>query len=183
MVGNIWQILIPYNGKVCRIWQIVHDLPSKLVFTINNQLADVLICQTFFHQMLKESICQTFMLYGINKTVCAYVINIVLKVHENIQCLKWSALTGARPRFYMCVIKCAVISVFESTINEATTSSYQDMWKVKARGRLAITLILMLLSPNLLLVNDFTDILKDKNNKNLTIQALIQSQSYKSKHI
>ena len=34
--------------------------PSKLVLTINNLLADLLICQTFFRQMLKESIHQTF---------------------------------------------------------------------------------------------------------------------------
>ena len=29
--------------------------PSKLVLTINNLLADLLICQTFFHQMLETS--------------------------------------------------------------------------------------------------------------------------------
>ena len=45
--------------------------PSKLVLTINNLLADVLIQQTFFRQMLetseftKLSPCQTFPLYGI----------------------------------------------------------------------------------------------------------------------
>ena len=44
--------------------------PSKLVHTINNLLADLLICQTFFHQMLKKSKfikfppCQTIPLYG-----------------------------------------------------------------------------------------------------------------------
>ena len=40
------------------------------ILTINNLLADLLICQTFFHQMLKESIhqtspLQTLPLYGI----------------------------------------------------------------------------------------------------------------------
>ena len=29
--------------------------PSNLVLTINNLLIDLLICQTFFHQMLKKS--------------------------------------------------------------------------------------------------------------------------------
>ena len=38
---------------------------SKLVRTINNLLADLLILQTFFRQRLeKESIRQTFLLYG-----------------------------------------------------------------------------------------------------------------------
>ena len=44
--------------------------PSKLVLTINNLLADVLIRQTFFRQMLKKSQftqlyrCKTFLQYG-----------------------------------------------------------------------------------------------------------------------
>ena len=44
--------------------------PSKLVPTINNQLADLLICQTSFHQMLEKSQFaklsphQTFLLYS-----------------------------------------------------------------------------------------------------------------------
>ena len=44
--------------------------PSKLVVTINNLLADLFICQTFFYQMLekgkftKHSPCQTSPLYG-----------------------------------------------------------------------------------------------------------------------
>ena len=41
--------------------------PSKLVLTINNLLADLLIFQTFFRQILKESIRQTFPLYGNKK--------------------------------------------------------------------------------------------------------------------
>ena len=45
--------------------------PSKLVLLINNLLADLLIHQTFFRQMLEESIRQTFPrqtfpLYGIS---------------------------------------------------------------------------------------------------------------------
>ena len=54
---------IPYSGKV---WWIVHDSPPNQISTynkINNLLADVLTCQTFFHQMLP--IRQTFPLYGI----------------------------------------------------------------------------------------------------------------------
>ena len=49
--------------------------PSKLVLTINNLLADLLICQTFFHQMYKTSQFvklsphQTFPLYGIRHNV------------------------------------------------------------------------------------------------------------------
>ena len=45
---------------------------------------------------------------------------------------------------YTCVIKCVVVSMFEVTLNEATTSSYYYVWKVKARGRLVITAILVL---------------------------------------
>ena len=63
---------------------------------------------------------------------------------ETIQCLKPSAQRGALPHFYTSVIECVVASMFESTIYEATTSSYLDVWKVKARGRLVITMILML---------------------------------------
>ena len=59
--------MIPYSGKV---WRIVCDLPNKLVLTINNLLADLLICQTFFRQMLKTSQFAklpppTFLVYGI----------------------------------------------------------------------------------------------------------------------
>ena len=45
---------------------------------------------------------------------------------------------------YTCVIKCIVVSMFEVSLNEATTSSYYYVWKVKARGRLVITAILVL---------------------------------------
>ena len=47
------------GGKVWQIWQIVQWFTklklSKLVLTINNLLVDVIIHQTFFHQMLKKS--------------------------------------------------------------------------------------------------------------------------------
>ena len=36
-------------------------------------------------------------------------------------------------KLYMYVIECVVLSMFEFTVNEATTSSYEDVWKVKAR--------------------------------------------------
>ena len=78
-----------------------------------------------------------------NKTICTYIINIALGAPEKIQCLKWSAQRGAQLNFYMCVIKCIVVSMFEFTVNKATTSSYKDVWKVKVRGRLVITVILM----------------------------------------
>ena len=65
----------------------------------------------------------------LNKTICAYII--VLK-HLKIQYLKCSAQRGTSPSFYTCVIKSVVVSMFEFTVNEATTSSYQDIWKVKA---------------------------------------------------
>ena len=45
---------------------------------------------------------------------------------------------------YTRVIKCIVVSMFEVTLNEATTSSYYYVWKVKAIGRLVITAILVL---------------------------------------
>ena len=50
--------------------------PSNLVLTIDNLLADLLIHQTFFHQMLKKSQFakrsphQTFLLYGIYLLAC-----------------------------------------------------------------------------------------------------------------
>ena len=57
----------------------------------------------------------------LNKTICTYII--VLK-HLKIQYLKRSARRGTSPIFYMCVIECVVVSMFEFTVNEATTSSY-----------------------------------------------------------
>ena len=46
-------------GKFGKLSMSRQTKQSKLVFTINNLLADLLIHQTFFCQMLKESICQT----------------------------------------------------------------------------------------------------------------------------
>ena len=58
-----------------------------------------------------------------NKTACAYIIN-TLEVFEKIQCLKLSAWIDAQPSFYTYVIERVVVSVFEFTVSEATTSSY-----------------------------------------------------------
>ena len=43
------------GGKVWWIWRIVRDLPNYLSTYIDNLLADLWICQTFFCQMLKKS--------------------------------------------------------------------------------------------------------------------------------
>ena len=58
-----------------------------------------------------------------NKTRCAYINNIVPK-RLKIQYLKRSARRGTSPSFCMYVIECVVVSMFEFTVNEATTSSY-----------------------------------------------------------
>ena len=67
---------IPYSGKVWRAESLANHLwfaklkPSKLVLTIDNLLADLLIRQTCFRQMLEKSQFaklsphQTFPLYG-----------------------------------------------------------------------------------------------------------------------
>ena len=72
-------IHIPYSGKVWRGESLANLVnhprfvkltPSKLVFTINNLLADLLIYQTFFRQIFETSQFtklfshQTFLLYG-----------------------------------------------------------------------------------------------------------------------
>ena len=70
----------------------------KLVFTINNLLADLLICQTFFHQTLKKSQftklfpCQTFLLYG---TRLYYVVgrSFIFKLDEE----SWPTLQEIKP--------------------------------------------------------------------------------------
>ena len=58
-----------------------------------------------------------------NKTTCAYITNIALEVPEKLQCLKRSALRDTRPSFYMCIIKCVVVSMLKFTVNKATISS------------------------------------------------------------
>ena len=77
---------IPYSGKVWRgesLANLANRLrfaklkPSKLVVTIDNPLADLLIRQTFFRQTLeksrfaKHSARQTFPLYGITLKLIA----------------------------------------------------------------------------------------------------------------
>ena len=74
--------LIPYSGKVWweKSWAnsanhswFAKLKPTKLVLTINYLLADLLICQTFFHQMFEKSQFaklsprQTFPLYGMRR--------------------------------------------------------------------------------------------------------------------
>ena len=67
-------------GKLSAIRQI------KLVLTINNLLADLLIRHTFFHQMLetsqftKLSPRQTFPLYGSQLVAVYYVFNLLYTV-------------------------------------------------------------------------------------------------------
>ena len=82
---------------------------------------------------------------NLNKTIHTYIINPALKAPERIRCLKRSAWRGTQPCSYTCVIKCVTVSVFEFTVNEATTSSYV-LWcvEVKARGMLVIAVVLML---------------------------------------
>ena len=72
--------------------------------------------------------------------VATYINDITIETPERIVCSKQLAQRGAQLNSYMCVIECVVASMFEFTVNEATTS----VWKVKARGRLVITTTLML---------------------------------------
>ena len=57
-------------GKLGELSMTYQTKPSKLVLAINNLLADILVCQIFFHQMLEKSqftklFChQTFPLYS-----------------------------------------------------------------------------------------------------------------------
>ena len=66
--GKVWWVEILANLANCL--QFAKLKPSKLVVTIDNPLADLLIRQTFFCQMLEKSKftkhfpCQTFPLYG-----------------------------------------------------------------------------------------------------------------------
>ena len=60
-------------------------------------------------------------IFGKSSSICAYII---VPKHQKIQYLKRSARRGTSPNFYMCVIECVVVSTFEFTVNEATTSSY-----------------------------------------------------------
>ena len=62
-----------------------------------------------------------------------------------IQYLKRSAQRGTSPSFHTCVIKCVVVSKFEFTVNEATTSSYVlRCMEGETKQRLVIATILML---------------------------------------
>ena len=58
---------------------------------------------------------------------------IIVPKRIKIQYLKRLAQRGTSPSFYACVIKCVVVNVFAFTVNEATTSSYYEASKVKAR--------------------------------------------------
>ena len=58
------------------------------------------------------------------------------------------------------------------------------MWKVKERGRLVIAAILMLSYQQIYFAGKWPQrYFKDQYNNNLTIQALVQAQSCKSKHL
>ena len=69
-------------GEFGKLSMIHQTKPSKLVLTINNLLADLLICQTFFCQRLEQSQFtklsprQTFPLYGMYQKV--WVLTILL---------------------------------------------------------------------------------------------------------
>ena len=82
-LGFVGHIHIPYSRKVWQGESLANRLrfaklkPPKLVVTIDNPLADLFICQTFFRQTLeksrfaKHSARQTFPLYGKSSgTVC-----------------------------------------------------------------------------------------------------------------
>ena len=60
---------------------------------------------------------------NLNKTVCADIINIVLK-RQKIQYSSIQRGVRLKPSFYMCVIEFVVVRTFEFAVNEATTSSY-----------------------------------------------------------
>ena len=76
----------------------------------------------------------------LNKTICAYII--VLK-RLKIQYLKCSAQRGTSPSFYMCIIEYVIVSMFEFTMNEATTSSHYDM-EGESKIKVVIAMIRML---------------------------------------
>ena len=71
---KVWRVESLANLANC-LW-FAKLKPSKLVLTINNLLADLLIRQTFFRQIVEKSQfanfypCQTFPLYGILYYIC-----------------------------------------------------------------------------------------------------------------
>ena len=67
--GNVWQVDWSLVNLANRRW-FTKLKQSKVVVTVNDPLADVFICQTFFHQMvervnLRNILPQTFLLYSI----------------------------------------------------------------------------------------------------------------------
>ena len=125
-----FSFVLLYSGKVwmrnvSRIWQIVHDSiaklkPSKLVLTIYNLLADLLIRQPFFCQMLERVNSpnfppQTFMVYGmLNSYVYPYVhyVFFVLLFRTNFFTTKrkgrWLWLSGKQKQLFYCKCLSAV---------------------------------------------------------------------------
>ena len=81
-----------YSGKVWQVQSLANRLQSaklkssQLVVTINNPLADLFICQTFFHQALeksrfaKHSLHQTF-----HYTVHSPVDYVYVKVSKSLE--------------------------------------------------------------------------------------------------
>ena len=67
LLNSSWISAYRIAGKFGKLSMICQTKPSNLVLTINNLLADPLIRQTFFCQMLKKSQFTklTFPLYGI----------------------------------------------------------------------------------------------------------------------
>ena len=48
-----------YVAKCLWIWQIIRDIPSKLVVTINNFLVDLFICQASCQNLHSPTFCHT----------------------------------------------------------------------------------------------------------------------------
>ena len=63
----------------------------------------------------------------LNKTIWAYIINIVSKrqkiQYSSVRRGVWLEKVATSPNFYTCVIESVVVNRFEFTVNEATTSS------------------------------------------------------------
>ena len=78
LIGVLLVLAMPvkkllYSGKLWRGESLANHpwltklKPSKLVLTINNLLADLLICQTFIHQMLEKSRFAKLSRYTVSK--------------------------------------------------------------------------------------------------------------------
>ena len=55
-----------------------------------------------------------------NITICTYIINIVLEATENSVLEAFGLKRYTSPSFYMCMIECVIVSMFESNVNEVS---------------------------------------------------------------